>query len=284
LSENIVLAEVRSGPAKIRVHTYQYATPSEQLRQPNYHLLTLFTSRQADSHGFFQSGGHRGPKAVRFGDMIFVPAGTSIFGAGPGGQKQLISYIVEPGPSPVFQQFASAWDERDLGRCGDIRCEQLNQTLRRMGNEALAPGFASDILMDALSTSLRVDLVRYLRGEGMPRAQPSRGGLSPRQLRMIEEHVREWSGAPLHAADLAQLIGVSRGHFMRAFKQSTGLTVHRYVEEVRLDRAREMLAESDLHLKQIAGILGFATPSSFSLAFRKATAMTPGQYRRLHAG
>jgi AraC family transcriptional regulator len=280
MGENVVHAEISTAAAKVRVHTYHFETPSEQTRQPNYHILTLAASQPNGGRGFFR--GERRPSPMfPFGELIFVPAGTSIFGAGPGGSRQFVSYMVYPGPSRSFQNLSRAWDERDLGRCGDIRCDRLHDSMRRIGREALAPGFASDLLLDALATSIEIDLIRYLKGERGAGQPPSRGGLSQRQLRLVTDHVESWSGGSIRTADLAALVDLSRGHFMRAFKESTGRTVHEYVEQVRLDRAKALLAQSDMPLKQIAAHLGFATPSSFSLAFRRSTSMTPGRYRRL---
>ena len=284
MGENLVQAEACTASAKVRVHTLHFDTPSEQTRQPNYHILTLFTSQQpSGARGFFRKQ-ERAGHMFRFGELIFVPAGTSIFGAGPGGTQKMISYMVYPGPSRAFNDLAQAWHERDLGRCGDIRCDRLHDSMRRIGQEAAAPGFASELLLEALSTSIEIDLIRYLKGERGAGQLAGSGGLSQRQLRIVSEYIEDWSGGPIRAADLAALIDVSRGHFMRAFKQSTGRTVHEYVEQARLDRAKALLAESDMPLKQIGAHLGFGTPSSFSLAFRRATSMTPGRYRRLRSG
>ena len=63
------------------------------------------------------------------------------------------------------------------------------------------------------------------------------------------------------------------------FRATTGRTVHRFVEEMRLSRAQAMLRETDMPLKQIAATLGFSGASSFTLAFRKATGTTPGRFR-----
>jgi AraC family transcriptional regulator len=280
VGENVVQAEASAASAKVRVHTYHFDTPSEQTRQPNYHILTLFNSQPSGSRGFFK-GEQRASHMFRFGELIFVPAGASIFGAGPGGSQQLVSYMVYPGPSRSFRDLGRAWHERDLGRCGDIRCDRLRGSMRRIGEETASPGFASDLLLDALATSIEIDLIRYLKGERGTGRAPTSGGLSQRQLRIVTDYVQDWSGGPIRAADLAALIDVSRGHFMRAFKESTGRTVHQYVEQARLDRAKALLVESSMPLKQIGAHLGFATPSGFSLAFRRATSMTPGRYRRL---
>ena len=90
----------------------------------------------------------------------------------------------------------------------------------------------------------------------------------------------EAADASLSIGLLAELCCISSGHLMRAFKQTTGETVHSYVERVRLTKAQRLLCETNLPLKAIAAELGFSTPSSFSFAFRRATGEPPKVFRQ----
>jgi AraC family transcriptional regulator len=166
----------------------------------------------------------------------------------------------------------------DLESCLDIRDRTIAGTLARMGEEAFAPGFGSAVLTEALGTALMVEFARYLRRGRRP-ARPVRGGMSPRQLKLIEAIVEE-AREPPTLEELAALTGVSRRHLSRAFKESTGQTIHGYVEQARLDRAMRLLGQSDLMMKEIAHRLGFASASGFSVAFRRAAGETPMAYRR----
>ena len=110
--------------------------------------------------------------------------------------------------------------------------------------------------------------------------EPRRGGLAPWQLRRLREALSELDGPAPGLVELAHIAGVSPRHLTRAFKQATGRTMGDYVQEVRLDRARDLLAGTDLPLKEIASKLGFASLASFSTAFRRAAGETPTGYRR----
>lgn len=283
MGNNVVEGELWSGPARVRVQTYTYDTPSQQVRCPSNHTLTLMTSRRrAGWRGYFHQP-HRPGRMVALGDLIFVPAGLTITGSGPGGAHSMVACSFGKGAAPALSLFEQGWDERELSRCGDIRSDRIADAMRRLGQEALSPGFGSDVLVDALTTTLPIDLVRHFE-DSVRKAAPIRGGLAPHQLRVIEEYVREWPAGGVRVGDLAALVGLSRGHFMRAFKQSTGKTVHGFVENVRLDQAKVLLAEGEMPLKQIAARLGFANPASFSLAFRRLTGNTPGRYRNVRRG
>jgi AraC family transcriptional regulator len=79
---------------------------------------------------------------------------------------------------------------------------------------------------------------------------------------------------------LARESGYSRAHFARLFRAATGMTAHSYVLERRILRARQLLAQPDLSLTDIAASSGFATQSHLTLAFRKKFGITPNAFRR----
>jgi transcriptional regulator GlxA family with amidase domain len=76
---------------------------------------------------------------------------------------------------------------------------------------------------------------------------------------------------------LAAECGLSARHFARAFRQSTGLSPHRWLIQYRVERARELVADRRLSLIEIALICGFADQSHFTRAF---TAIVAPQRQR----
>jgi AraC family transcriptional regulator len=209
------------------------------------------------------------------GALMIVPAGTSINASGPGGDRRLAVCTMTDGILPAGFDRA---DPRHLAMCCDVRDGHVRATMQRMAAETSAPGFGADVLIDGLATALQVDLARYFAAADL-REVAEHGTLAPWQLRRLEEFVHASDGVRIRIADLAAVVEVSPGHLARTFKRTTGRTVHQFVEEVRLARARAMLGEAELPLKQIAAQLGFGTASSFSLAFRRAMGTTPGRYR-----
>lgn len=108
---------------------------------------------------------------------------------------------------------------------------------------------------------------------------PLKGGLSRRQFDTVRELVQAQFGAELNLDALAQAAGLSRYHFARMFKVSTGLTPHQYVNKVRVERGRKML-ERGLPQAEVAGRCGFAHQSHFAAHFKRHYGVTPGQYLR----
>ena len=82
--------------------------------------------------------------------------------------------------------------------------------------------------------------------------------------------------------ELARICEIGRRHLTRAFKATTGRTIGEYVTEVRMTKAKSLLADTDLSQKEIAYRLGFSGPSSFCVAFGKVEGMTPKQFRSEH--
>lgn len=277
MNRSVIQAELTKGATRLRVQTFHYESPSEMVRRPSRHTLALMSGQKKATRGHFFNR-HQADRLSDLGSLMFIPADHSLLGMGPGGAQEMIACSFEPGAIPALSPLERSWDFRDLAQCYDIRSPRISDTLRRITQEVLTPGFASDILVDALFNALPVELSRYFQTLPEPQAS-KRGQLSQRQLQTIEDYVREWPAGGVRCEDLATLVGLSRAHFMRVFKATTGMTAHAFVEQLRLQQAQTLLSATNMPLKQIAAQLGFSTPASFSLAFRRLTGITPGSYR-----
>jgi len=145
------------------------------------------------------------------------------------------------------------------------------------GNEALDALFRRQ-LTDLLATRL---LVAHT-GSRTP-LQPTMGGLSPKVLLRAIERLRSDSDADVSLDALASDAGLSRFHFCRAFKESTGLSPHSWLRQHRLEQAMNMLRDGDETVVSIAAALGYSSQTAFAAAFRKLTGETPSDWRRRHA-
>lgn len=81
--------------------------------------------------------------------------------------------------------------------------------------------------------------------------------------------------------DLAGMAGYSPFHFARKFTLAMGVSPHRYIARLRLERAMAQLAAGKLPLVEIALNAGFSSQASFTRAFHRATGLTPKEYQRL---
>ena len=108
------------------------------------------------------------------------------------------------------------------------------------------------------------------------------GGLPPRRLQKVFSHIRENIARDLSVTELAQVVGMSQYYFSKLFKMSTGTTPHQYVMRQRVERAQEILRETQTVLAEVATQVGFETQSHFTSVFRKLVGATPKHYREMH--
>ena len=142
------------------------------------------------------------------------------------------------------------------------------------GNGALDELFRHQ-LTDLLATRL------LAAHSGSPTTfQPTMGGLPPKVLLRAIGRLRSDSDADVSLAALASDAGLSRFHFCRAFKESTGLSPHAWLRQHRLEQAMKMLRGTDKSVVSIAAALGYSSQTAFAAAFRKLTGETPSDWRR----
>lgn len=115
--------------------------------------------------------------------------------------------------------------------------------------------------------------------DAAPFKMPARGGLPPRALRKVREYVLAHMEEGISIQVLASIVGLSRFHFTRAFKQSEGVTPHRFLLHCRVKRVQELLAATELPLSEIALAAGFSDQSHCSRRFRELVGITPSRYR-----
>ena len=131
-----------------------------------------------------------------------------------------------------------------------------------------------------LGNSLSLGLLSMLRGlDHAPRATP-RGGLTPRQLRMVTDYLETRLHERIDPLELAMTAGLSPSHFHHAFRASTGRPPHRWVTDQRIRRAQELMLAADRSLGDIAFQTGFADQPHFTRVFAKVVGVTPHAWRR----
>lgn len=96
-------------------------------------------------------------------------------------------------------------------------------------------------------------------------------------IRLIEENVE----SPLSSAELARRLGISARQLERMFERYLNTTPKRYVMELRLHRARNLIVQSDQALTDIAMACGFVSTSHFSKVYRDHFGNTPGSQRSI---
>ncbi|MFB9278777.1 response regulator [Cohnella cellulosilytica] len=94
--------------------------------------------------------------------------------------------------------------------------------------------------------------------------------------------IQEGLDGPLHAAEIARRVNMSRSYFSQCFKDIVGKTFNEYVRQARVDKAREYLIHTDKPIAWIAEKTGYLDGKYFSTVFREQTGLLPSAYRKSH--
>jgi AraC family transcriptional regulator len=124
-------------------------------------------------------------------------------------------------------------------------------------------------------------LLEHYQPPAMPAAE--RLALAPWQERKAKEILARSLHARLFIADVAAQCAMSRSHFSRAFKKTTGMSPQEWSLDLRIRRAKELLADETMPISVISLECGFADQSHFSRMFGKLTGTSPMRWRRLNA-
>lgn len=136
-------------------------------------------------------------------------------------------------------------------------------------------------MLRSLVNQLSVYLLRtHINVQASDEVELSRVGIVDRRLRRAIEFMHDNCGRELSLAEIAAAAYLSEFHFARLFKKITGSTPHGFLAGLRIERARRLLAESDLPITEVSAEVGYGSQSHFTKVFREATGMTPQAFRR----
>jgi AraC family transcriptional regulator len=172
-------------------------------------------------------------------------------------------------------------DVQDVELHDEIRADDpaIYRTAMLIAQEAVHGGDGSGLLVESLSCQLAVHILRR-HAHVLFRDHDSHDGLTFRQERTVRDYVHEHLTDNLTLDELAASVALSRYHFARRFRVSTGTTPHEYVLRQRVARARTLLVRTNHPLLDIALMCGFADQSHLNRVFKKHTGMPPGHYRK----
>ncbi|WP_157215130.1 helix-turn-helix domain-containing protein [Flavisphingomonas formosensis] len=231
--------------------------------------------RAADYKAEGRYSGYSASKFGPIGSVLVTVPDQEMIGRGTGGKIRAARCIFHEDYEEVIGSLRGL-GLVELTRALDVDNANIHLLLRRMMQEALNPGFAGQALIESMGTTLLIECARAIRRDDQPE---KKSGLDPRHLRRIEDYLDSLNVGFPTVAEIARLCGFSSHYFCRMFRQHTGQSVGRYLANWRLQRAEQLLIETDLPLKVIAYKLGFANAANFSTAFRAQWQQPPGSFR-----
>ncbi|HKS39903.1 MAG TPA: helix-turn-helix domain-containing protein [Blastocatellia bacterium] len=165
-------------------------------------------------------------------------------------------------------------------REGCVRDEIIVQAARAIASEMADERLGHNAMLDALVRQLAIHLLRsHLTVRKSAQIELSRAGPVDRRLRRAIEFMHDNYSRELALGEIASAAYLSEYHFARLFKQVTGVTVHVYLANLRLEHARRLLAETELAISEISTRVGYQSQSHFTKIFKSVTGVTPRVYR-----
>jgi AraC family transcriptional regulator len=107
-----------------------------------------------------------------------------------------------------------------------------------------------------------------------------RGGLPGGALRRVRTYIDDHIGERISLDELASQAGVSRFHFARQFRLSTGESAMGYLRRMRIERSKSILQTRGSTIAEVAARLGFSDQSHFTRIFGRLVGVSPGSFAR----
>ena len=217
------------------------------------------------------------------GTVWLVPTGV--------GPEEIV--ISKPMPKTLhlflpIEQFDNLADQYNLSKslvCSVQYVGGLNDDLiRQVGisvlNELSEQTAASRMVAEMSSLMLATRLIQnYVDRDLIDRIAGGPARLEHVRMRRVLDYIDQHLEDDISISELAQVAHLSEFHFARVFATTMGMPPQRYVSQRRLAAAKKMIGVGKLPLSEIAFRSGFSSQASFTRAFRRATNMTPGEFR-----
>ena len=204
--------------------------------------------------------------------LTYVPRGARVSGWSELQRRNNSFTAIYFDPAAIREElgtrFAERVDEKVYYRSDEVAAylRQWASLLRRGHSDAL------------YEEALGLITILAIHKATMPTLrQPPPLGRAP--LALIDEFIEENLGSDLSLSSLAELAGLSRFHFSRAFKASTGETPYQHVLRRRMERARLLLAAREMPIDEIASRLGFQNSAYFQRTFKSWVGMSVKEFR-----
>lgn len=208
--------------------------------------------------------------------VLFVRGGEAFRASGPrpGGYAELIITPAVPVLDEITGADGFAHGEHPLFR---IRSQRATPALQTMYARLLHATSAEDGLDPLGAEEQTLTLLRAALQTGGARRAPSER--TRRLISRAREYLQAEFARPIRLSEVARAVGASPAYLTDVFRRFEGVSLQRYVTQLRLARALVELP----HVRDLTALaldLGFSSHSHFTLAFRRAFACTPSQFRR----
>ncbi|GEM_PF-159884 len=216
-------------------------------------------------------------------DDVFGDANQVLYVAGGEAYRMIVP------PSGGYAEFIITPERSVLAEIAHVPENRLSThpLFRRRGRranhylQALCARFlhwtsGAPVVDDLAGTELVLLCLRVALEDDAPRAQPTAS--TRRLIRRTKEFLEAELANPIRLTDVGRAVGASPAYLTDTFRHVEGVSLHRYLTQLRLARALHALPHTE-DLAALALEIGFSSHSHFSAAFRRAFGCTPSEFR-----
>jgi len=167
----------------------------------------------------------------------------------------------------------------DLSPRFNLKDSQLEHLVRGLVGVAEDGPNADPFIAELMLNAICLRLAKRYTVSKLNHA-PRTGGIPPMRLKRVISYIEANLHKTIKLSDLSSVADMSLYYFATLFKQSTGLSPHQYVLRRRIQRAKQLLRETEISVLEVSLNLGFEHPTTFARAFRRLTGISPTHYRR----
>lgn len=253
---------------------YNFRRPAAEMAWVGHqHRLTLQLTPPGHAQIQVEGGGAR--EFTALAPLSFTPAGVAI------------RTVMGEGTAVAVMQSPQIYDDlaAEMTNVGRIDFEPLwsiddpvLERLARLVLREIAGAFGDDLLLAVLSRAIAAQIVCHVAGTGTKLAET--GKLAACRIGRVLDYIDAHLGDGLSLDEIAKIACLSPFHFARCFKYTTGSGVHQFVIRRRVQRAKELIAQSAISLAEIAVRVGFDSQAALTSRFTREVGVSPGAYRR----
>lgn len=137
---------------------------------------------------------------------------------------------------------------------------------------------AYPILAESLAMALTTETIKKLSPRASDRMGRKKNGLTKARKQRVIDFADANIDRLITLSDLANVANLSKYHFCRSFKLSTGMTPARFMLTKRIDRAKRLLKDG-VSIAEVSLLCAFSSQAHFTSAFKQVVGMTPGQFK-----
>lgn len=256
----------------------QRETPFDGIFEARDPLIVLFRN---SCHGTTKRGGRGKALSSPAGALRIVPGGSKLEVCMQSSCDTVHVYVRRH----VLEEVAL--DMVD----GDPRLAELvpailpsDPLLKRLveaGEAAMLAGDESKLYSDCLSRTIAARLIQSHSVARLKRFIPNASGPVSREVFTAIDYMQSNLDQCIGLVELARASHCSPSHLSRLFSQQMGMPPHRYLMQMRVNKAKLLLERSNMSIAEIAVTCGFSHQEHLTRLFRRYHDATPGAYRRV---